>query len=147
MNRYSFIENSIMISMTESKLHFRNTYTDTIPVSDQSIPHTMDEEEVFKELETPPKKSSKELARQFMNTALCLITMVAIVYPILIIPGTMIIILPIEIALVDRIYGEIMQARKLVSYTSENLVLNDTIDDSIEKNHIRVSAYSKRSPN
>ena len=147
MNRYSFTENSIMISMTESKLSARNTNLDTIPVSEQLIPYTKDEEEVSKELEIPLKKASRELARRVMTIALCVITMVAIVYPILILPGTFIIILPIEIVLADRVYGEIVQTRKLVNRTYNDLMVKETIDYSMEKNQIRVSAYSKRSPN
>jgi hypothetical protein len=146
MNRYSFTNTSILISMTESKLYARNIHTDTIPASDQYIPYTKDEEEVSKDLDIPPKKSSSELARRVMTIVLYLITMVAIVYPILIIPGTMIIILPIEIVLVDRIYDEIVKSRKSVNCTSEDLVVKDTIDDSMEKHLPRASVYGERSP-
>jgi hypothetical protein len=147
MNRYSFSKNSIMISMTESRLHTKNTHSDAIPVSDQFMPSSMDEEDISKELDIPPMKSSNTIARRVVTIALCLISMVAIVYPMQIIPGTMIIILPIEIVLVDRIYGEIVRARKLVSNPREDLVVKDTPDSSMEKKQIRVSVYGKRSPN
>jgi hypothetical protein len=132
--------------MTESKFSSRNTHTDTIPVSETLIPFEKEEGEISKDEDIPHVESSGEFTRRVMTIFLGLFSMIVLVYPVLIIPGTIIVILPLEVAILDRIYGEVVQAKTLFDKHPDSKKVSDSISDSMEKGQIRSTVYGRRSP-
>jgi hypothetical protein len=132
--------------MTESKLSARNTYTDTIPVNETLSPHKEVGSEISRDEEFSHVESSGDFIRRVITIIIGLFSMIALTFPLLIIPGTILIVLPLEVAIIDLIYGEAVIAKKLLEKQPIPETVSDSISNLMERDQIRVTVYGKRSP-
>jgi hypothetical protein len=146
MDRYSFNNNMLTIRMTENKLYSKNTHTDPFPINEQLIPYAKKKRELPKEAVILSKKSSWELASRVMHIVLGLFTMTILIYPVLILPGLILVILPLEVVIADRVYGDFNKAKYALKAHRGGMAVTYTINDNIDQDNIRVSVYGKRAP-
>jgi hypothetical protein len=146
MNRYTFPDNIFMIRMTERKMCARNTHTEIFPINEQLIPYEKEKCVLSKEEVILPKKTSLKISQHIMYAIFGFFMMAALVYPVLILPGLMIVVVPIEVVIADRVYGEIIKTRTVIKTRHHDVSVTDTVSDNTEQDRIRVSVYGKRAP-